>query len=229
MRRTSLAVALARGRGGDRLVLDRRRRRQLRRLVLVVILVVVLAGERVLELAHPLAQRAAHLGQALGPKEDQDEGEEDEELPGADPTRHSSRIPSASGSRQRASRIEPLERFAARLSGGPGVSRETRRLRVAPPGDRVLASMNSMALLELKNLHVALEDGTEIVKGVDLAVDTNQIHAVMGPNGSGKSTLAYAIAGQPAYEITEGQILLDGDDITEAGADVRSQKGLFLA
>src|SRR6266498_425816 len=133
MRRTSLAVALARGRGGDRLVLDRRRRRQLRRLVLVVIL----AGERVLELAHPLAQRAAHLGQALGPKEDQDEGEEDEELPGADPTRHSSRIPSASGSRQRASRIEPLERFAARLSGGPGVSRETRRIRgfeAAPRG-----------------------------------------------------------------------------------------------
>ncbi len=86
-----------------------------------------------------------------------------------------------------------------------------------------------MALLELKNLHVALEDGTEIVKGVDLAVDTNQVHAVMGPNGSGKSTLAYAIAGHPAYEITEGQILLDGDDVTEAGADERAQKGLFLA
>src|SRR5258705_1510542 len=86
-----------------------------------------------------------------------------------------------------------------------------------------------MALLELKDLHVALEDGTEIVKGVDLAVDTNQVHAVMGPNGSGKSTLAYAIAGHPAYQVTEGQILLDGEDITEAGADERSQKGLFLA
>src|SRR6266436_3764346 len=86
-----------------------------------------------------------------------------------------------------------------------------------------------MALLELKNVHVALEDGTEIVKGVDLAVDTNQVHAVMGPNGSGKSTLAYAIAGHPAYEITEGQILLDGVDITEAGADERAQAGLFLA
>src|SRR6266511_3892080 len=86
-----------------------------------------------------------------------------------------------------------------------------------------------MALLELKNVHVALEDGTEIGKGVDLAVDTNQVHAVMGPNGSGKSTLAYAIAGHPAYEITEGQILLDGDDVTEAGADERAQKGLFLA
>src|SRR5881296_3685995 len=86
-----------------------------------------------------------------------------------------------------------------------------------------------VALLELKNLHVALEDGTEIVKGVDLAVDTNQVHAIMGPNGSGKSTLAYAIMGHPAYEITEGQILLDGRDITEAGADERAQQGLFLA
>jgi Fe-S cluster assembly ATP-binding protein len=86
-----------------------------------------------------------------------------------------------------------------------------------------------MALLELKNVHVALEDGTKIVNGVDLAVDTNQVHAIMGPNGSGKSTLAYAIAGHPAYEVTEGQILLDGEDITEAGADERSQKGLFLA
>jgi Fe-S cluster assembly ATP-binding protein len=86
-----------------------------------------------------------------------------------------------------------------------------------------------MALLELKNLHVSLEDGTEIVKGVGLAIDTNQVHAIMGPNGSGKSTLAYAIAGHPAYRVTEGQILLDGEDITEAGADERSQKGLFLA
>jgi Fe-S cluster assembly ATP-binding protein len=86
-----------------------------------------------------------------------------------------------------------------------------------------------VALLELKNLHVALEDGTEIVKGVDLAVAANEVHAVMGPNGSGKSTLAYAIAGHPAYVITEGQILLDGEDLTEAGADERAQKGLFLA
>jgi Fe-S cluster assembly ATP-binding protein len=86
-----------------------------------------------------------------------------------------------------------------------------------------------LALLELKNLHVALEDGTEIVKGVDLAVDTNQVHAIMGPNGSGKSTLAYAIAGHPAYAITDGRILLDGVDVTEAGADERAQQGLFLA
>ncbi|HZB23578.1 MAG TPA: ATP-binding cassette domain-containing protein, partial [Gaiellaceae bacterium] len=72
-----------------------------------------------------------------------------------------------------------------------------------------------MALLELKNLHVALEDGTEIVKGVDLAVDTNEVHAVMGPNGSGKSTLAYALMGHPAYEITDGDIVFDGESILE--------------
>ena len=86
-----------------------------------------------------------------------------------------------------------------------------------------------MATLELKDLHVALEDGTEIVKGVSLRVSSGEVHAIMGPNGSGKSTLAYAIAGHPAYEITSGQILLDGRDITEAEADERAQAGLFLA
>ncbi|MEI8104538.1 MAG: Fe-S cluster assembly ATPase SufC [Actinomycetes bacterium] len=86
-----------------------------------------------------------------------------------------------------------------------------------------------MALLELKNLHVALEDGTEIVKGVDLSIDTNEVHAIMGPNGSGKSTLAYAIAGHPAYEITQGAIVLDGVDLTGAAANERAQAGLFLA
>src|SRR5579884_1206583 len=86
-----------------------------------------------------------------------------------------------------------------------------------------------MATLELQNLHVALEDGTEIVKGVDLKIASGEVHAIMGPNGSGKSTLAYAIAGHPAYEITGGRILLDGEDITEAGADERAQAGLFLA
>src|SRR5437868_4586515 len=86
-----------------------------------------------------------------------------------------------------------------------------------------------MALLELKNLRVALEDGTEIVKGVDLAVDRNQVHAVMGPNGSGKSTLAYALMGHPGYEITGGRILFDGEDVTELGPDERAHRGLFLA
>jgi Fe-S cluster assembly ATP-binding protein len=86
-----------------------------------------------------------------------------------------------------------------------------------------------VALLEIKNLHVALEDGTEIVKGVDLAVDPNEVHAIMGPNGSGKSTLAYALMGHPAYEITEGEILLDGEDLVVMEADERAQRGLFLA
>ena len=86
-----------------------------------------------------------------------------------------------------------------------------------------------MALLELRNLHVALEDGTEIVKGVDLTVSSDEVHAVMGPNGSGKSTLAYALMGHPGYEITEGQIVLDGEDVTELEADERAQRGLFLA
>jgi Fe-S cluster assembly ATP-binding protein len=86
-----------------------------------------------------------------------------------------------------------------------------------------------LALLELKNLHVALEDGTEIVKGVDLAVNPNEVHAVMGPNGSGKSTLAYALMGHPAYRITEGDVLLDGESILELEADERGQRGLFLA
>jgi Fe-S cluster assembly ATP-binding protein len=87
-----------------------------------------------------------------------------------------------------------------------------------------------MALLELKDLRVALADeGTEIVKGVDLAVSKDEVHAVMGPNGSGKSTLAYALMGHPAYEITGGQILFDGEDVTEMAADERAQRGLFLA
>jgi Fe-S cluster assembly ATP-binding protein len=86
-----------------------------------------------------------------------------------------------------------------------------------------------VAVLEIKNLEVALEDGTEIVRGVDLEVNTGEVHAIMGPNGSGKSTLAYALMGHPGYEITDGSILLDGTDIVELGADERAQRGLFLA
>jgi Fe-S cluster assembly ATP-binding protein len=85
-----------------------------------------------------------------------------------------------------------------------------------------------LALLEIRNLHVAV-NGQEIVRGVDLAVDTNQVHAIMGPKGSGKSTLAYALMGHPGYEITEGEILLDGENIVELEADERAQRGLFLA
>jgi Fe-S cluster assembly ATP-binding protein len=86
-----------------------------------------------------------------------------------------------------------------------------------------------VALLEIENLHVATEDGTEIVRGLDLAVSSNEVHAIMGPNGSGKSTLAYALMGHPAYEITDGDIKLDGESILELEADERAQRGLFLA
>src|SRR3989440_9932000 len=89
--------------------------------------------------------------------------------------------------------------------------------------------MHFVALLKLENLHVSLEDGTEIVKGVDLEVDLDEVHAIMGPNGSGKSTLSYAIMGHPAYEVTEGRILFDAEDISGLGADERAQRGLFLA
>jgi Fe-S cluster assembly ATP-binding protein len=87
-----------------------------------------------------------------------------------------------------------------------------------------------LAVLELKNLHVRHEEtGREIVKGVDLEVNTNEIHAIMGPNGSGKSTLAYALMGHPSYEITEGELLFDGESVLEMGPDERAQRGLFLA
>jgi Fe-S cluster assembly ATP-binding protein len=86
-----------------------------------------------------------------------------------------------------------------------------------------------LALLEIRNLHVATEDGTEIVRGVDLSVNTNEVHAIMGPNGSGKSTLAYALMGHPGYEITEGEILLEGANVVDLEADERAQRGLFLA
>jgi Fe-S cluster assembly ATP-binding protein len=86
-----------------------------------------------------------------------------------------------------------------------------------------------VALLEITNLHVSLEGGPEIVKGVDLRVELGEKHAIMGPNGSGKSTLAYALMGHPSYEITEGQIVLDGVDLTELEADERAHAGLFLA
>jgi Fe-S cluster assembly ATP-binding protein len=85
-----------------------------------------------------------------------------------------------------------------------------------------------MADLEIKNLHVSAAD-KPILKGVDLHVRSGEFHALMGPNGSGKSTLANAIMGHPNFEVTDGQILFDGEDITEADPDVRSRAGLFMA
>lgn len=89
-----------------------------------------------------------------------------------------------------------------------------------------------MSTLQIKNLHVqvATNDGPKpILKGVDLTIASNEVHAIMGPNGSGKSTLAYSIAGHPDYEITEGEVLLDGVDLLELSVDERARAGLFLA
>ncbi len=85
-----------------------------------------------------------------------------------------------------------------------------------------------MSVLEIRNLHAAVEDN-EILKGVNLTLRSGEIHALMGPNGSGKSTLAYVIAGHPHYEVTEGDILLDGESILEMEADERARAGIFLA
>ncbi len=85
-----------------------------------------------------------------------------------------------------------------------------------------------MSTLVIKDLHVAI-DGKEILKGVNLTINTNEIHAIMGPNGTGKSTLASAIMGHPKYEVTSGTVELDSEDVLEMEVDERAQAGLFLA
>jgi Fe-S cluster assembly ATP-binding protein len=88
--------------------------------------------------------------------------------------------------------------------------------------------MSEMADLEIRNLHVRAGE-KEILRGLDLTVDKGQIHALMGPNGSGKSTLANAVMGHPGFEVTDGQIVFKGEDITEASPDERARMGLFMA
>src|ERR687889_1080931 len=85
-----------------------------------------------------------------------------------------------------------------------------------------------MADLSIRNLHVSAGD-KQILKGLDLEVHSNEIHALMGPNGSGKSTLANVIMGHPGLEVTEGEILFNGENITEADPDERARLGLFMA
>jgi Fe-S cluster assembly ATP-binding protein len=85
-----------------------------------------------------------------------------------------------------------------------------------------------MAFLEVKNLHVEI-DGKKILDGLNLSVEKGQVAAIMGPNGSGKSTLAYVLAGKEDYEVTEGDVALNGDSILEMSPDERASKGLFLA
>jgi Fe-S cluster assembly ATP-binding protein len=89
-----------------------------------------------------------------------------------------------------------------------------------------------MSTLEIRDLHVSVETETgaeEILKGVDLTVESGQTHAIMGPNGSGKSTLAYSIAGHPKYTVTRGSVTLDGADVLDMKVDERARAGLFLA
>ena len=89
-----------------------------------------------------------------------------------------------------------------------------------------------MSVLEIKNLHVSVntdQGEREILRGVDLVIRSGETHAIMGPNGSGKSTLAYSIAGHPKYTVTQGEILLDGENVLEMSVDERARAGLFLA
>ncbi len=87
-----------------------------------------------------------------------------------------------------------------------------------------------MSLLEIKNLHVKVEDSDiEILKGLDLTIEPGQVHAIMGPNGSGKSTLAQVLAGHEEYEITEGSITYKGEDLLELEPEERAREGIFLA
>ena len=89
-----------------------------------------------------------------------------------------------------------------------------------------------MSKLEIKNLHVSVntdQGPKQILRGVDLTISSGETHAVMGPNGSGKSTLAYSVAGHPKYEITDGELLLDGENVLEMSVDERARAGLFLA
>lgn len=84
-------------------------------------------------------------------------------------------------------------------------------------------------MLQIKNLHARIENGAEILKGINLTINPGEVHAIMGPNGAGKSTLSSVIAGKEDYEITEGEIIFDGSNINEDAPEERAHKGIFLS
>jgi Fe-S cluster assembly ATP-binding protein len=92
----------------------------------------------------------------------------------------------------------------------------------------VTEGLFEVAMLEIKNLHVTV-DGKQILNGLDLTVNKGEVHAIMGPNGSGKSTLAYVLAGKADYQVTQGSVLFDGQNVLEMAPDERAAKGVFLA
>ncbi|MGV8914311.1 MAG: Fe-S cluster assembly ATPase SufC [Kaistella sp.] len=84
-------------------------------------------------------------------------------------------------------------------------------------------------MLKINNLHAQIQDGTQILKGINLQINPGEVHAIMGPNGSGKSTLASVVAGKDEYEVTEGEIFFQGTDISEDAPEERAHKGIFLS
>src|SRR5438132_13261049 len=96
-------------------------------------------------------------------------------------------------------------------------------------GFRPAPGRRDKVMLEIKNLHARLEDGREILNGIDLSVADGEVHAIMGPNGSGKSTLAAVLAGREGYEVTEGSVTYRGQDLFSMPADERAREGVFLA
>ncbi len=139
---------------------------------------------------------------------------------------HGSRFNVESGAVRILPATKPVRTYQVKLEGGhvligperdpQGDPRETKEFRMADQ------------LLHIEDLHVEVE-GKEILKGLNLSLDKGDIHAIMGPNGSGKSTLAYVLTGRPGYEVTQGKVLYNGEDILDLAPDERAQKGIFLA
>src|SRR5207247_7244334 len=171
---------------------------------------------------HTLPHRAPDLRESLGTEQQQRHEQQQNDLPRAD-VWHVLRVAVWREKWKGPLRmcLRPLRRH---VRGVPQIGYYGATSCPPRPLSYAEKDVTKLAVLELKNLHVALEDGTEIVKGVDLSVSPDEVHAVMGPNGSGKSTLAYALMGHPAYEITEGELLLDGRNILEMEADARAER-----